>query len=78
MELNDMLKFVAETDNVEVENVKWYSWPQVFGSTSGPKGGAGGCAMTTFQVYAFDTGVRQYKYCSGVWRKWTGEFMCRW
>ena len=32
------------------EDFEWRSWPQVFGSTTGPWDGYGGAAMTTFQV----------------------------
>ena len=30
-----------------------YSHPQMYGSTAGPFGGMGGCAMTTMQVFVF-------------------------
>lgn len=63
------------------EDLEWYSWPQVFPSTAGPKpGGIGGQALTTFQVFAFisrETGER-IKGCNGYWTTWNGEFLDRW
>lgn len=77
MRLEEMIAHVAEKAGVPADNVEWYAWPHVFPSTAGPRG-SGGNAMTTFQVYAFDTGANRYKYCSGVWRTWSGEFQGRW
>lgn len=76
--IDEMIEFVAKKDGVGTESVEWFSWPHAFPSTSGPKGGAGGCMITTFQVFAFNTGVNRYKFCAGVWRRWSGEFMDRW
>ena len=35
------------------DDVEFYSWPETFGSTSGPHGGCGGQMMTSFQVSAW-------------------------
>ena len=51
--VDDLIAFVADKAGCSVDEVTWYSWPQVFGSTSGPRGGISGQAVTTFQVYAF-------------------------
>lgn len=51
-----------------------FAWPQVFGSTSGPHGGIGGAAMTSFQVVAFEAPDGQaIKWCDGVWKAWDGK-----
>lgn len=68
----------AEYMRCDVDEISWYSWPQVFGSTAGPRGGIGGRAMTTFQVYAFESCSQRCKYCAGVWKKWSGEFSENW
>ena len=54
--------------------VTWYSWPCAFPSTSGPRGGIGGQAITTFQVFGFEGGpeMKRIKYCGGIWRPWDG------
>lgn len=57
-------------DKLGGEVWQWYSWPEVFGSTSGPRGGIGGQAMTTFQVYGFIGHDDALMYCGGVWRRW--------
>lgn len=77
--IDDLLDEVAAREGCNADDIEWYSWPQNFPTTSGPKGGAGGCTITTFQVFAFDppTGKRQM-YCGGVWRHWSGVPMCRW
>lgn len=77
--IDDLINEVANREKCSPDDVQWYSWPQNFPTTSGPKGGAGGCMITSFQVFAFDppTGNRQ-KYCGGVWRRWKGEFNDRW
>ena len=51
--IDDLIAFVADKAGCSVDEVTWYSWPQVFGSTSGPRGGISGQVITTFQVYAF-------------------------
>lgn len=69
----------AEYMGVECEcEINWYSWPQVFGSTAGPRGGIGGAMMTTFQVYAFESHLKRCKYCAGVWKEWDGKFAGKW
>lgn len=77
--IEDLLIEVAKREGCYPGDILWYSWPQSFASTSGPRGGIGGCAITSFQVFAFDppTGKRQ-KYCAGVWKNWSGEPDCRW
>jgi hypothetical protein len=35
------------------EAIDYYAWPQTFGDTSGPIGGIGGQAMSTFTVNAY-------------------------
>jgi hypothetical protein len=35
------------------DQIDYYAWPQVFGSTCGPRKGIGGQAMTTFTIEAY-------------------------
>jgi len=51
-------------------DLSFYSYPFTFGSTSGPHGGMGGCAMTTYQVYvfAYKYSALYLFYCDGVWK----------
>lgn len=56
------------------DDLQWWAWPEVFGSTSGPRGGIGGQTVTTFQVIGFEAEDGQrIKWCSGVWKPWDGE-----
>jgi hypothetical protein len=48
--------------------LEYYAWPQTFGSTSGPFGGIGGQAITTFTIEAFSDGRDAVLFCKG--RKW--------
>lgn len=67
---HDLLEDAAEKLGTEARFINWYSWPEVFGSTAGPRGGIGGQAMTTFQVYGFIGHEKAVMYCGGVWRWW--------
>ena len=73
--LGSIIAQAAEKLGIKVRELDWFSWPQVFGSTSGPHGGISGQAMTTFQVYGFrpDFQVTPYDgllYCDGKWKNW--------
>lgn len=35
------------------ESLDYYAWPQTFGDTSGPRGGIGGRAISSFTVEAY-------------------------
>lgn len=79
MDINKLLLEVAIREKCHPEDIQWYSWPQMFSSTSGPRGGCGGQAMTSFQVYAFDPPVgKKQKFCAGVWDHWNGQFQEKW
>jgi len=41
---------VAGQPTIDQGRLQWRSWPQRFASTTGPWGGIGGAAITTFQV----------------------------
>lgn len=77
-ELQALLIEAARLLGCSVDELEWWSWPQVFGSTSGPRGGIGGQAMTAFQVFGFSDGGNAVKYCGGVWRKWDRIVEGRW
>lgn len=65
----------------KIVDLEWYSWPQTFATTGGPRG-CGGNLITSHQVYAFEIYTEDdclyLKWCSGVWKKWDREFMGRW
>ena len=54
--------------------LEYYAWPQVFGSTKGPRPGLAGQAMTTFTVIAWvdQTGAVIYE-CNDMYYFSTGE-----
>ena len=84
MEQNDFVRiliqdFIGRLEpqpwKVTEDSVEWWSFPCAFSSTTGPRGGGGGQAITKFQVYAFETnhietGPNAMKWCDGVWKIW--------
>ena len=54
-ETQEKILHIFEVNGIQVieSELDYYAWPQLFGSTAGPNGGMGGCAMTTFTVHAF-------------------------
>lgn len=79
-EFSNMLVDAAYYCECPIDELEMFSWPESFGSTSGPRGGIGGHTITSFQVYAFrETGKAEgFKYCSGVRQKWNGEIQEPW
>ena len=59
---------VFDKNGIEVieSELNYFAWPQLFGSTSGPKGGIGGCALTTMTVHAFEYAGAAVLVCSGI------------
>lgn len=49
----ELIKQAGEYLECPEKYIEWYSWPETFGSTSGPHGGIGGQTMTSFQVFGF-------------------------
>ena len=47
------------------EEIVYYAWPQMFGSTTGPFGGVGGQACTMFTIEAFVIYPFAIIYCGG-------------
>lgn len=47
------------------DQIRWYAFPQTWGSTSGMSGGPGGQAMTSLQTIAVLTDDTCYVYCAG-------------
>ena len=72
--LTGIINEAAKRLDANPEDLMVWSWPEIFGNTSGPHGGVGGQAITTFQVVAFQTnnGPNMIKWCDGVWKKWDG------
>lgn len=77
MDVEDLIRKAARNSECHYDEVLWYSWPETFGTTGGPSG-FGGCAITTYQVYAFDAAGELSRYCAGHWRQWNGEFKQKW
>ena len=73
----DLIEEAARRAQCPPEEVEWYSWPQAFSSTAGPRG-IGGQTVTPHQVYAFDTPGLRLKWCAGQWKAWDGEVRGRW
>lgn len=73
--INEMLTQAEEILGVPNQYLEWFAWPEMFGSTAGPRGGMGGQMMTSFQVFGFrEAGMQEgVMCCVGVWRKWNGE-----
>ena len=60
---------ILKGNNVQYMDIAYYAWPETFGSTSGPCGGGGGCAMSTFTIEAWvcdDSGPTVFT-CAGMY-----------
>lgn len=73
LDITTLLKEASERLEENSSELQWWAWPEVFGSTSGPRGGIGGQTMTTFQVVAFESNGKRIKWCSGIWKPWDGR-----
>lgn len=57
----------------------FFAWVDTFATTAGPRGGAGGCAITQSQTFAFDLpNGERIKINSGVAIRWKGVIGERW
>jgi hypothetical protein len=73
-DVDELLDEAASRLEGDAVDLRWWAWPEVFGNTSGPRNGAGGQTMTTFQVFGFESQDGQrIKWCAGVWRSWDGQ-----
>lgn len=78
-QVGDLQRFIETnqiTDRLQTynfQNIKWASFPYLFGSSSGPHGGIGLCVMTEFQIYIFQDrqSGKIIKYCDGTWKEST-------
>lgn len=52
-----------EQHGIQQADPDFYAWPQSFASTSGPRGGIGGCAISSFTVEAYHC----YSSCATVY-----------
>lgn len=73
LKIDEMISHIANRDQVHESEVRWWSWPEVFGSTNGPHGGVGGQMMTNFQVFGFETVESRMLCCEGKWKRWEGS-----
>lgn len=63
---NELRKaFPSDVGELCKNQLLYYAWPQVFGSTSGPFGGIGGAAMTTFTIEAWAFNEFGLYFCNG-------------
>ena len=46
-------KDAADSLQTDINNLEYYAWPEVFGTTSGPFYGIGGASMSTFTIEAW-------------------------
>lgn len=44
---------IFETEKVKLYGISYYAFPKAFNSTAGPRGGVGGCSVSTFTVEAY-------------------------
>lgn len=74
-DLIGVTRFEASNELGVPENqLTYYAWPQLFGSTAGPFGGIGGQAMSTFTIEAWTDGRRAIIFCKGKPIKITDQF----
>lgn len=80
MDLTTILADAAQRLDCELQDLEWYSWPETFPSSSGPRMRPGGQTMTTFQVFAFahPSQKKALKYCAGVWKPWDRNICSPW
>lgn len=75
--VNPVELFKNKFKDIDAFYLSWYSWPELFSSTAGPKRGVvAGQAFTEHQVYGFHYQKEKeifVKYCNGVWVEWDGE-----
>lgn len=67
---------ILKEKEVGYYDIAFYAWPYTFGSTSGPRGGIGGQAMTTFTIFAWvcdDIGPTVFT-CAGMYHFDDGPF----
>ena len=53
------------SEQIISEDMNYYSWPEIFASTAGPFGGAGGQAVSTFQMEAWEFLGSAVLFCQG-------------
>jgi len=65
----------AEELNCNENELEYWAWPQVYGSTTGPFGGLGGQALTTFTIEAWHNGAgKAVLFCQGKRLRTTAVF----
>lgn len=79
----DLIAQAATKMGCHAEDIRWWSWPETFSSTAGPRAGVGGQAITWFQVYGFECAgfpvdLDAVLYCAGKWRRWERPLEMRW
>ena len=60
----------CEILDCDPSEIMYYAWPQTFSSTTGPFGGFGGQAISTFTIEAYSDGRDAILICNGkVWKR---------
>lgn len=64
---------------IDCYDYDYYAFPEIFGSTSGPRGGIGGAAMSKFTVDAYVVHRIGTVYsCNGKYKFRKGNFVQKW
>lgn len=61
----DCVDLAAKELGVSRDDIEFYAWHQTFGSTSGPFGGIGGQAISSFTIEAYALGRDAILFCKG-------------
>lgn len=71
---------ILKKKEVKYYAVDYFAFPETFGSTAGPRGGVGGCAISTFTVEAYVcNGIGPTVYvCAGQYKYKDEKYKARW
>ena len=73
---NQKILDILEKRGVKYFDIEYFAWPQTFGTTTGPCGGIGGCAMSSFtvEVWVCDGYGPTIYVCNGMYHLDDSEF----
>lgn len=77
-EIPEEVRKILSEKNLKPFDISYYAWPQVFGSTTGPRSGIGGQAISAFTVEAYvcecGDGTHTVYLCYGMYVVQQGKF----
>lgn len=77
-EIPEEVRKILSDRNLNPFDFSYYAWPQVFSSTTGPRSGIGGQAMSAFTVEAYvcecGDGTHTVYLCHGMYVVQQGKF----